>query len=120
MVNAKELGKLGEKLAAEELLKKGYKLLSRNFIYDHKEVDIVCEHEGFIVFVEVKTRFSPYLSDAVLLVPWSKQKQIIKVADFYLKEFYPHKEARFDIMIVITNSEYTRMEHIVDAFYPMC
>ena len=46
MVDAKELGKLGEKLAAEELSKKGYKLLTKNFFYDHKEVDIICEHEG--------------------------------------------------------------------------
>ncbi|MBK8587382.1 MAG: YraN family protein [Bacteroidetes bacterium] len=119
MVDAKELGKLGEKLAAEELSKKGYKLLTKNFFYDHKEVDIICEHEGQIVFVEVKTRMSPYLSDPALLVPIKKQRQIIKVADFYLKEFFPDYEARFDIIIVITNNEYTRQEHIVDAFYPM-
>jgi len=104
MVDAKELGKLGEKLAAEELSKKGYKLLTKNFFYDHKEVE---------------TRMSPYLSDPALLVPIKKQKQIIKVADFYLKEFFPDYEARFDIIIVITNNEYTRQEHIVDAFYPM-
>lgn len=119
MAEANELGKKGEKIAADQLLKLGYKILSKNFIYDHKEVDIVCEHDSKIVFVEVKTRYSPYLSDPALLVPIKKQKQIIKVADFYMKEFYPEKEARFDIVIVITNSEYTKHELIVDAFYPM-
>lgn len=119
MVDPKELGKLGEQIATNDFLKKGYKILSRNFIYDHAEVDIICEYDGFIVFVEVKTRISPYLSDASLMVPVSKQKQIIKVADFYLKEFYPESEARFDIIVVVTNAEYTNLEHIVDAFYPM-
>ena len=120
MVDAKELGQRGEKIAEDELVKKGYKILSKNFIFDHKEVDIVCEFNGQIVFVEVKTRTSPYLSDPSLLIPIKKQRQIIKVADHYMKEFYPDKEAIFDVMIVITNSEYTRHEHIVEAFYPMC
>ena len=120
MVDAKELGKKGEKIAADELVKKGYKILSKNFIFDHKEVDIICEFKGQIVFVEVKTRTSPYLSDPAFLIPVKKQKQIIKVADSYMKEFYPDKEAIFDVIVVITNSEYTRHEHIVDAFYPMC
>ena len=53
MVDAKELGKRGEKIAEDELVKKGYKILSKNFIFDHKEVDIVCEFNGQIVFVDV-------------------------------------------------------------------
>ncbi len=120
MIKASELGKIGEKIAADELAFNGYRILTKNFFYNRNEVDIICEHDGKIVFVEVKTRMSAYLSDASLLVPISKQKQIIKVADYFLKEFHPEKEARFDIVIVVTNSQYTKIEHIVDAFYPMC
>lgn len=119
MINAKELGKLGEKIAAEELASIGYKVITKNYYFGRNEVDIICEHDGKIVIVEVKTRMSNYLSDASLLVPISKQKQIIKVADQFIKAFYPDKEARFDIVIVVTNTQYTKIEHIVDAFYPM-
>ena len=118
-MEANELGKVGETIAAEKLVKDGYKILHRNYRFLKAEVDIVAEKDGLIIFVEVKTRVSSYLSDPSLLVPVSKQKQIIKAADDYIKTFYPERESRFDIMIVITNKQYTFVDHIVDAFYPM-
>jgi len=48
-----------------------------------------------------------------------KQRQIIKAADEFVKQVFPEKESRFDIIIVITNEQYTSIEHIEDAFYPM-
>lgn len=115
----KELGRKGEMLACEYMRKHGYNILRQNYYFDHAEVDIVAEENGMLVFVEVKTRVSAYLSDPSLLVPVKKQKQIIKAADEYVKTEFPEKEGRFDIMIVITNEQYTSIEHIVDAFYPM-
>lgn len=119
MVNTKELGQIGESIACDDLRKKGYTILRRNYIFDHSEIDIVAEYEGRIVFVEVKTRISSYLTDPSQLVSLGKQKQIIKAADQYIKDYYPEREWRFDIVVVITNSEYTSIEHIEDAFYPM-
>ncbi len=118
-IDKKELARKGEELAAAHLLSSGHKILRRNYRFDKAEVDIISEHEDQIVFTEVKTRISAYLSDPALLVPVSKQKQIIKVADQFLKVHYPEKEARFDIAVVITNSEYTNIDHIVDAYYHM-
>lgn len=115
----KELGKKGELLACEYLRKKGYFIHRQNYRYDRAEVDIVAEDKGLMVFVEVKTRISAYLSDPALLVPIKKQRQIIKAADDYLKSFFPEKEGRFDIIVVITNEQYTSIEHIEDAYYPM-
>jgi putative endonuclease len=114
-----ELARKGEELAALSLLSKGYTILKRNFKFLRAEVDIIATIGNEIVFVEVKTRFSSYLTDPALLVPISKQKQIIKVADYFVKENCPEKEWRFDIMIVVTNNQYTNIEHIEDAFYPM-
>jgi putative endonuclease len=119
MINAKELGEIGEGIACDTLRNNGYNILRRNYIFDHKEVDIIAEWEDKLVFVEVKTRISSFLTDPSLLVSLGKQKQIIKVADQFVKDFYPEKEWRFDIMIVITNADYTSVEHIEDAFYPM-
>ena len=119
MVNTKELGQIGETIACEMLSKKGYKILSRNYIFNKSEIDIVAGHDEKLIFVEVKTRVSSYLTDPSLLVSLGKQKQIIKAADQYVKDYYPGKEWRFDIVVVITNSEYMSIEHIEDAFYPM-
>ena len=119
MVNTNELGNIGESIACDTLRNSGYKILKRNYIFNKAEVDIIAEKENTLIFVEVKTRISSYLTDPSLLVSLGKQKQVIRAADQYVKDFYPEREWRFDIMVVITNSEYTSIEHIEDAFYPM-
>ena len=118
-MTSKELGKIGEVMATKHLLEKGYTIHVNNYIYDRAEVDIVAEENGMLVFVEVKTRMSAYLSDPSLLISMKKQRQIIKASDNYAREFHPGKESRFDVIIIITNDKYTSVEHIVDAFYPM-
>src|SRR5436190_24171951 len=119
MVNTKQLGDIGEGIACDTLKNKGYQILRRKYTFNRAEVDIVAEFEGKLIFVEVKTRVSSYLTDPSLMVTIGKQKQIIRAADQFVKDYYPEKEWRFDIMVVITNSEYTSIEHIEDAFYPM-
>lgn len=58
------LGRRGEQLAAERLTACGYRVLARNWRADpardglRGEADIVAEHEGWLVVVEVKTRSS--------------------------------------------------------------
>ncbi len=115
----KELGKMGEAMAAKHLAERGYILHYKNYVYDRAEVDIVAEQNGMLVFVEVKTRISAYLSDPSLLISRKKQRQIIKASDNYAREFHPEKESRFDVILIVTNEKYTSLEHIEDAFYPM-
>ena len=50
------LGRTGERLAAEALLSKGYRILERNFRCRQGEIDIVAEDEQDLIFVEVKAR----------------------------------------------------------------
>jgi putative endonuclease len=114
----KELAEVGEKIACEHLRKKGHTVLHRRYRYDRAEVDIVSETDGMLVFTEVKTRESCYLTEPLQLVPQKKQRQLIKAADGYLKERNEQRPSRFDIMIIVHNTEYTRIEHIEDAFFP--
>ena len=51
-----ELGKEGELLAANHLQSEGYVIRHRDWRCGHKELDIVAEKDGTLVFVEVKTR----------------------------------------------------------------
>src|SRR4051812_38191715 len=113
-----ELGKKGEALAAEHLRKNGYSVMEQNYCWQKAEVDIIANKGNQMIFVEVKTRESAYLNDPSLMVPLKKQKQIIKAADAYMKEAAEELDARFDIISIITNNKYTKIEHIEDAFYP--
>ncbi|RFA22029.1 YraN family protein [Subtercola boreus] len=51
-----ELGRRGETLAADYLVEHGYTILERNWRCRQGEIDVIAEHEGVTVFVEVKTR----------------------------------------------------------------
>jgi len=52
----KDTGQDGEYIAAAYLEKEGYKILARNFHTRQGELDIVCQFNEELVFVEVKTR----------------------------------------------------------------
>jgi putative endonuclease len=50
------VGRRGEKLAEDHLIAQGARVLERNYHIRHAEVDLILEHEGDLVAVEVKTR----------------------------------------------------------------
>ena len=51
-----ELGRIGEDLAAAHLESNGFRLIDRNWRCRHGEIDLIAEHDGHTVFIEVKTR----------------------------------------------------------------
>lgn len=113
-----ELGIFGEDYATKFLLEKGHKILQRNFRMQHLEVDIITEIDNKIHIVEVKTRQTAEIGEPWRAVTRSKQRQIIKVADFYLKENDEERETQFDIISIVHNSHRTDLEYIPDAFTP--
>ena len=54
------LGALGERLAAEHLVRRGYEILERNYRTRWGELDIVAYDGSTIAFCEVKTRRASY------------------------------------------------------------
>ena len=118
MSKQSELGKIGEQLAAEFLRKHDHIILKQNYTWEKAEVDIITLKDNKIVFVEVKTRMSPYLNDPALMVPMKKWKQIMKAADIFMKECTDDCTAQFDIISVVTNKEYTIIDHYDEAFIP--
>lgn len=118
MSTQSDLGKKGEALAAEFLRKKDYRILEQNFKWEKAEVDIISVKDDKIIFVEVKTRQSPYLNDPALMVPMKKWKQIMKAADVYMKHRTDNLRVQFDIVSVITNDAYTIIDHYDEAFIP--
>ena len=48
-----DLGKWGEEVAANYLQQQGYTILHRNWMYQHRDLDIVAMDAGTLVIVEV-------------------------------------------------------------------
>ena len=50
-----ELGTLGEELATNHLIRKGYTILARNYTFQKAEIDIIAQYDTLLIIVEVKT-----------------------------------------------------------------
>ena len=117
MAQHNDLGKKAEELAAEFLLKNGYKILARNFRFQKAEIDIISEKDDFIIVCEVKARSTDVFNLPQESVNKKKIKLLVSAADYYLKEFNITKEVRFDIISVLPDEKGNLViEHIADAF----
>ncbi|HNW99087.1 MAG TPA: YraN family protein [Bacteroidales bacterium] len=118
MAQHNELGKIGEKVAREFLEGKRFKILDVNWRFAKDELDIIAEHDNFLVVVEVKTRSTWQYGEPHEAVNHKKQKLIIRAAEAYIQEKEIDKEVRFDVIsIVMSGNDVTELTHIEDAFY---
>ena len=96
-----EIGKFGEKIAANHLKRNGYRILENNFRCKFGEIDIIALHRDTMVFVEVKTRKKNLFLTPAHSVNKAKKHRIIKTAFYYLKKHRKFdKNIRFDIVEV--------------------
>lgn len=95
------LGKAGEDLAVEELVRRGYAILARRFRTRFGEIDIVADDGGTTVFVEVKARTTAWFGGAVESVPVWKQRRIEMMAlDFLRRRGRADCACRFDVVAI--------------------
>ena len=97
-----ELARIGEEHAARYLRAKGYRVIERNFRAPRAEVDIIAEHRGVLVFVEVKALSSTaFMEPHQKVTPW-KQRQIARAAARYLSAREKRERlTRFDVVEVL-------------------
>ncbi len=100
-----ELGKAGEKAAAEYLKTRGYRILQTNFRCRLGEIDIIGMDGQYIVFIEVKTRSNSHYGFPAESVNLKKQKTLIKVAQTYLAlKKLVNTNFRFDVVEVMMDN----------------
>ena len=80
----KNVGEIGEQLAADMLSNSGYRIVKRNFLIRDGEIDIIAIKNGVMHFIEVKTRTGDEFGYPADAVTTNKKKRIKKAANAYL------------------------------------
>ncbi len=97
----RQLGAMGEALAAEYLESRGFVVLERNFRCRAGEIDIVGLDGDTIVFVEVKTRRSGQFGVASEQVTAAKRRRIVRIARaFAASRNLAARQLRFDVVAI--------------------
>ena len=78
-----ELGKAGEKAAADLLRKRGYDIVGAGFLARRGELDLVCRKGNDLVVVEVKTRTDDSFGTPVEAVGAHKRRSMMAAAAEY-------------------------------------
>lgn len=117
-MNNKQFGLNGEELACEYLRTIGYSIVVRNFHNKHGEIDIVANHNGRYIFIEVKTRQNKAYGRPAEAVTHNKQHKLIKMALYFLKYYHlKDVKCRFDVIeVYYGNCEQAKINHIKGAF----
>jgi putative endonuclease len=89
-------GKLGEDLAGEYLVKRGFKILEKNWRYSRcGEIDIIAVDQKTLVFIEVKTRSTANYGHPSEAVNKNKIDKMRNLAGIYLSENPDQKFAKY-------------------------
>jgi len=110
------VGLKGEKIAGEFLIRKGYRILERNWRYRKAEIDIVAQKGMTLAIVEVKTRSSDYYGNPQDFVNSKKIKLLVEAANAYVLKKNLDIEVRFDIIGILGTKHSFKIKHIKNAF----
>ena len=113
--NNRTKGTRYEDIAISYLVKKGHKILKRNYRNHYGEIDIISVADDTLVFTECKYRKSDRYGDPLEAVGPVKQLKISKTAAYYYAghSFAREMTCRFDVIAIYGDGT---IKHIEDAF----
>ncbi|MEL0455428.1 YraN family protein [Flavobacteriaceae bacterium SZ-1-7] len=117
MAQHNQLGKKGEQLAVDFLLKNGYDIIERNYRFDKAEVDIIAHKEEVLAVIEVKTRSTADFGNPQDFVKPKQIQRLVKAVDEYVTVNGLDVEVRFDIIAIVKEDKQFIIEHLENAFY---
>ncbi|MDG1571215.1 YraN family protein [Robiginitalea sp. M366] len=112
-----ELGSRGEQQAAAFLVRKGYRILKRNYRHGKAEIDLVAQVGEVLVIVEVKTRTGAFYEALSESIPPRKIRRLVAAANHLAQELRWAGEVRFDVVQVLRTASGYNLIHLEDAFY---
>lgn len=111
------LGREAEALAAAFLEGRGYRVLARNHAVRRGEVDLVCEVEGVLCFVEVRSRTGEEHGTPEETVDRRKARRVVVAAtDWAERNGGADRDIRFDVVAVTFGDGAPRVVHFPAAF----
>lgn len=108
-----KIGRKGEKIARDYLIKRGWKILESNYKTPFGEIDIIAKKDDIVAFIEVKTRLSDIFGLPSEAVTKQRKMRYIRGANYYFTGKIIDFTVRFDIIEVYKN----QTNHIENAFY---
>ncbi len=108
--SSKATGDLGERLALEALLRRGYEVVERGWRCARGEVDLVARDGSCWVFVEVKTRRGHGAGWPEEALTPAKGARLVELAQLYLAE---HELGQVDWRIDLVAIELDRRDRVV-------
>ena len=97
-----KVGKKGEELAKDYLIKNGYKIVELNKRFSRFcEIDIIAQDKDTFVFCEVKTRKTNVCGSPLEAITRVKYQNIKKGVYLYLQENLSCKKFRIDAISII-------------------
>ena len=96
----KNIGDLGEDIARQYLLKKGYKIITQNIRWKRYEIDLIVQKDDWLVFVEVKTRKASKEKPVIDSINTNKLNAMNTFAYHYIKEINWEENIRFDAILI--------------------
>ena len=113
-----QLGKDGENIAVDHLLKMNYLILDRNFRIPGGEIDIVARDNKMLVFIEVKNYSYRNFFKPEYSISERKKYRIRRTAEEYLyRKDIINNDCRFDVILIYRNIMGKKeIDHIKDVF----
>lgn len=102
-------GRRGEEMAAEYLVRKGYKILNRNYRSKWGEIDLIARTGAVVVFVEVKTKTTGDYGEPWEMVNRWKVEQVKRMGEAWCREYRFEGAVRLDVVGVWLSEG--RIEH---------
>jgi putative endonuclease len=114
---AHSLGAVSEAVAADFLVRHGFRILARNYRVNRKEIDIIAQRADVIAFVEVKARGGRGYGHPCEAITWKKRREIAHVANAWITRFgTPALVYRFDAIAITWQGSLHTIEHIENAW----
>lgn len=118
MAQKDELGRRGEKCAADFLVAAGYQVIARNWRCSQGEIDLVVERDGEVVFVEVKTRSGTGFGHPFEAITAVKLARLRRLAALWCdgSELRPRRIRIDAIAVIAERGAVPVIEHLVGVF----
>jgi putative endonuclease len=111
----KIIGRIGEGYARELLSEMGYRLVEKNYSNRWGEIDLICEDNDVLVFVEVKTKKGLEFGTPEEMFTQGKRSKVKRMAMMYLEG--KEVKCRIDMVAVVLdkNNELVSIKHYQDV-----